>query len=138
MTRYHQAIAVKYWICRNIGYQMIRYHQTYVVKWERDERKHLLLSFYSTAQEIGVSFVLYELSSFLQQTNKFNNQTYSAIKVPRKHDNVFELKSTLQMYVTFKCTVNRTFDRANPDYGNTRCQFCLRVHRTQFWTNQHY
>ena len=21
----------------------------------------------------------------------------------------------------FKCTVNRTFDRTNPDYGNTRC-----------------
>ena len=38
----------------------------------------------------------------------------------------------------FKCTVNRTFDRANPDYGNTRCQFFLRVHRTLFWTNQHY
>ena len=27
----------------------------------------------------------------------------------------------------FKCTVNRIFDRANPDYGNTRCQFFLRV-----------
>ena len=35
----------------------------------------------------------------------------------------------------FKCTVNCTFDRANPDYGNTRCQFCLRVHRTLFWSN---
>ena len=38
----------------------------------------------------------------------------------------------------FKCTVNRTFDRANPDYGNKRCQFFSRVHRTLFWTNQHY
>ena len=38
----------------------------------------------------------------------------------------------------FKCTVNRTFDRANPDYGNTRCQIFLRVHRTLFWSNQHY
>ena len=28
----------------------------------------------------------------------------------------------------FKCTVNRTFDHANPEYGNTRRQFFLRVH----------
>ena len=40
----------------------------------------------------------------------------------------------LCMYM-FKCTVNCTFDRANPDYGNTRCQFFLRVHRTLFWSN---
>ena len=41
----------------------------------------------------------------------------------------------LFLSLMFKCTVNRTFDRANPDYGNTRCQFLLRVHRTLFWSN---
>ena len=39
-----------------------------------------------------------------------------------------------QLY-TFKCTINRTFDRANPEYGNTRCQFFWGVQRTLFWSN---
>ena len=34
----------------------------------------------------------------------------------------------------FKCTVNRTFDPANPEYGHTRRQFFLGLHRTLFWS----
>ena len=35
----------------------------------------------------------------------------------------------------FKCTVNRTFDRANPEYGNICQQFFGGVHRTLFWSD---
>ena len=37
-----------------------------------------------------------------------------------------------QLLHMFKCTINRTFDRANPEYGNTRRQFFWGVHRTLF------
>ena len=45
------------------------------------------------------------------------------------------LWTVVEDVLMFKCTINRTFDCANPEYGNTRCQFFLGVQRTLFWSN---
>ena len=44
------------------------------------------------------------------------------------HLDVVISKVTVEtIWYMFKCTVNCTFDRANPEYEHTRCQFFLRV-----------